>query len=66
LQQINDTDLIVAFKSLLKYSSKRQTLAKEIPIPKWHKNIVRKRISEAKKHPEKMLTWDDVMKELDS
>ncbi len=66
LQQINDADLIMAFKSLLEYSSKKQSLAKEIPIPEWHKDIVRERISEAKKHPEKMLTWDDVMKELDS
>jgi hypothetical protein len=66
LQQINDADLIMAFKSLLDYSSKRQNSHKELPIPEWHKDIVRKRIADAKKHPEKLLYWDDVMKELDS
>jgi hypothetical protein len=66
LQQINDADLIMAFKSLLEYSSKKQNSHKDLPVPEWHKGIVRKRIAEAKKHPEKLLSWEDVMKELDS
>jgi hypothetical protein len=36
-----------------------------LPVPEWHKDIVRKRIAESKKHPNKLLSWDDVMKELD-
>ncbi len=35
-------------------------------VPEWHKNIVRKRLADAKAHPEHLLTWDDMMKELDN
>jgi hypothetical protein len=63
IQQINDVDLIKALKSLLSYSQKKQEV--EL-IPEWHKSIVRKRLSEAQAHPETLLTWDDMMQELDS
>ncbi len=65
-QQINDADLIKAFKSLLEYSLKKQKETKETDVPEWHKDVVRKRLAHAKAHPETLLTWDDVMKELDN
>jgi hypothetical protein len=34
-------------------------------VPEWHKTIVRKRLADAKAHPENLLTWDDMMQELD-
>lgn len=66
LQQINDADLLKAVKSLLDFSLKKQAAKDEVEIPEWHKTIVRKRIAHAKKHPETLLSWDDVMNELDS
>jgi hypothetical protein len=33
---------------------------KGVHIPEEHKNEVRRRIEESKKHPEKLLNWDDV------
>ena len=39
---------------------------KEEIIPDWHKSIVRTRLSEAHAQPETLLTWDDMMQELDS
>jgi hypothetical protein len=65
LQQVNDADLILAFKSLLEYGFKKQNEAPEISIPEWHKNIVRKRLKHAQEHPETLLTWDDIMKEVE-
>mgnify|MGYP001548122826 CR=1 FL=1 len=65
-QQINDADLIKAFKSLLDYSLKKQNESGEHIIPEWHKDVVRKRLADAKAHPEKLLSWDDVMQELDN
>jgi hypothetical protein len=35
-------------------------------VPEWHKSIVRKRLADAKAHPENLLTWDDMMRELDN
>jgi len=66
LQQINDADLLKAVKSLLDFSLKQKAKGSEMEIPEWHKTIVRKRIAHAKKHPETLLSWDDVMKEIDS
>ena len=66
LQQVNDADLLKAVKSLLDFSLKTKTKGNEMEIPEWHKTIVRKRIVHAKKHPETLLSWDDVMNELDS
>ena len=65
-QQINDADLIKAFKSLLDYSLKKQKEIKAQDVPEWHKDIVRNRLAHAKAHPETLLSWDDVMQELDS
>ncbi len=65
LQDINDADLIMTFKSLLEYGSKKQKEIKEISIPDWHKDIVRKRLIDSKEHPEKILTWEDLMKEIE-
>jgi len=58
-EQLNDIDLIKAIKSLLEYSRKNKTT-----VPEWHKEIVRKRLVDAKAHPENLLSWDDVMDEL--
>ncbi|MCX6200030.1 MAG: addiction module protein [Bacteroidetes bacterium] len=66
LQQVKDVDLLKAVKSLLDFSLKQQIKTNEVEIPEWHKTIVRKRIAHAKKHPETLLSWDDVMNELDS
>ena len=33
-------------------------------IPDWHKKIVLERMEDAKKNPETMLDWDDVVKSL--
>lgn len=64
-QQINDADLIKAFKSLLEYGIKQQEHISENDVPEWHKNVVRQRLADAKAHPEKLLSWDEVMNELD-
>jgi hypothetical protein len=66
LQHVNDADLIRAIKSLLRYGQKKEEESKDLLIPEWHKDIVRKRLEEATKHPEKLLSWDDMMKELES
>lgn len=65
-EQINDADLIRAIKSLLQYSLKKQEEVENHIVPEWHKNIVRKRLAEAKANPQNLLSWDDIMKELDS
>lgn len=66
LQQVEDADLLKAVKALLDFSMKKESQQKEMQVPAWHKPVVRKRIAEAKKHPESLLTWDEVMNELDS
>jgi hypothetical protein len=65
LQQIEDADLIHAIKLLLKYSSKKEEI-KDFIIPEWQKEMVLERLAELKAHPEKALSWDDIMEELDS
>jgi hypothetical protein len=65
LQQIEDADLIHAIKSLLKYGSKKEEM-KDFLIPEWQKEMVLERLAELKAHPEKALSWDDIMEELDS
>jgi hypothetical protein len=66
LRQVNDIALLNAVKSLLDFSLKQQAKQSEVEIPEWHKVVVLNRIAEAKKHPEKLLSWEDVMNELDS
>ena len=65
LKHIEDVDLIHAIKSLLKYSSKKED-AHDFIIPEWQKEIVLKRRAEMEAHPDKSLSWDDIMEELDS
>jgi len=36
----------------------------DTPIPVEHQQLVMKRVIEARKHPETMLDWDEVSKEL--
>ena len=45
---------------------KKQKETKETDVPEWHKDVVRKRLAHAKAHPETLLSWDDVMQELDN
>lgn len=35
-------------------------------IPEWHRELVLKRMADAKANPASMLNWDDVIKELGS
>jgi hypothetical protein len=62
VQQINDADLIKALKSLLEYSVKKQAGP---VVPEWHKAIVKKRLAKAKTDPASVLSWEDVMQELE-
>lgn len=57
-QQINDIELIRAFKQLLNYGLKKEKELGIYTIPEEHKKIVRERIKNTK--PEEMLNWDDV------
>ena len=36
------------------------TASGDFEVPEWQKEIVRKRIEEGKKNPERYLKWDDV------
>ena len=66
LKHVNDADLIHALKSLLTYSMKKEDGSNELLVPEWHKEIVRQRLAEAKAHPEKLISWDEIMKELEN
>ena len=66
LQHITDVDLIKAVQLLLDSDIENKQQVNDIAVPEWHKNIVRKRIEQSKKNPETLLSWDDVMNELDS
>ena len=63
IQHVNDADLIHALKSLLKYSAKKEDM-KDLIIPEWQKEMVLERLAKLKAHPEKALSWDDIMDEL--
>ena len=66
LQHITDVDLIKAVQSLLDSDIENKQQVNDVAFPEWHKSIVRKRIEQSKKNPETLLSWDDVMNELDS
>jgi hypothetical protein len=36
----------------------------EVPIPEWQKKEVRKRIREAQKHPERLVSWEEASKKI--
>jgi Putative addiction module component len=40
--------------------------APDVEIPQWHKKLLDKRIKRAKEHPESMLDFDIVMKQLEN
>ena len=64
IQHIDDADIIHAIKSFLNYGSKKEEM-KDLLIPEWQKDMVLERLAELKAHPEKALSWDDIMEELD-
>jgi hypothetical protein len=37
-----------------------------IEIPNWQKELVNERLAYAKSHPEALLTWEEIEKELDT
>ena len=37
-----------------------------IKIPNWQKELVNERLAYAKSHPEALLTWEEIEKELDA
>jgi hypothetical protein len=37
-----------------------------IEIPNWQKELVNERLAYAKSHPEALLTWEEIEKELDA
>ena len=65
LKHIEDVDLIHAIKSLLKYSSKKEE-ANDFIIPEWQKEIVLERLAHARAHPEDLISWENMMEELES
>ena len=57
IQHTNDGMLVDAIAKLLKMES-------DDTIPERHKELVRARVQEYKKHEEVLLEWNDVAKEL--
>ena len=37
----------------------------EFDVPEWHKNIVRQRLNDYKKHPEQVIDFDTAMDDID-
>lgn len=60
IQQINDIDLIKAFKGILDYAKQKEKIANNIEIPDSHKEIVRDRVKKYKTDPDTYLTLNDL------
>lgn len=62
VQQLNDSDLIAAIKSMLDYAHKKEQNVYD--IPESHQNLVMERFNKTKENPERLLDWDEAKKTL--
>ena len=56
-EQVNDTDLITAIKSMLDYAKKKEQ--KVYDIPKAHQNLVMERFDKTRENPDRLVDWDE-------
>lgn len=63
-REVNDLNLINAIKNMLDYALKKEQKHNE--IPKTHQKLVMERYNKVRKHPERLLEWDEVKKTLKS
>jgi hypothetical protein len=64
VQQVNDSDLIAAIKSMLDYAKK--TEQKVYDIPEAHQNLVMERFDKTRENPDRLLDWDEAKKTLNA
>ncbi len=62
VQQLNDSDLIAAIKSMLDYAKKKEQ--KDYDIPESQQNMVMERFEKSRKNPERLLDWNEAKKTL--
>jgi len=58
----NTTGVFIPIDEWNELKKTHKDIEEKESIPDWHKKIVQERIEDAKKHPETMLDWDDVVK----
>jgi hypothetical protein len=64
VQQVNDSDLIAAIKSMLDYAKKKEQ--KVYDIPEAHQNLVMERFAKTRENPDRLLDWDEAKKTLNT
>lgn len=62
VQQVNDSDLIAAIKSMLDYAKKKEH--KVYDIPEAHQSLVMERFEKTRENPDRLLDWDEAKKTL--
>ncbi len=61
-KQVDDVNLINAIKNMLDYALKKEK--ENLEIPEAHQKIVMERFEKIRKHPERLLDWDEAKKTL--
>jgi hypothetical protein len=64
VQQVNDSDLIAAIKSMLDYAKKKEQ--KICDIPEAHQNLVMERFKKTRGNPDRLLDWNEAKKTLNA
>jgi hypothetical protein len=64
VQQVNDSDLIAAIKSMLDSAKKKEQ--KIYDIPEAHQNLVMERFKKTRENPDRLLDWNEAKKTLNA